>query len=73
MEPGKKIVRKFGKQLRKLRLEQGLTQEQLAERLGCATTFISRIENGRRSPSLANIGRLAEILDVPVAALFDWD
>lgn len=57
---------------RKLR---NLTQEQLAERVGCSWSFISQIEanNGNRihAPSLYTIFSLAKALEVPVSKLFE--
>jgi len=68
---GKRAVRDFGKRLREVRLARGFTQEQLAAELELDTTFISRIETGKRSPSLPNIARIASVLDVPIASMFD--
>jgi transcriptional regulator with XRE-family HTH domain len=41
----------FGSRLRQLRQEHGLTQDLLAERVGCATQTIRKIEGGQRRPS----------------------
>ena len=38
----------FGRRVRRLRQAQGLTQEQLAERMDCSLTYISKLENGRQ-------------------------
>ncbi|RDY71682.1 XRE family transcriptional regulator [Halobacillus trueperi] len=43
-----------GKQLRTLRLEQGLSQEELSYQAGIHPTYISGIERGRRNPSITN-------------------
>lgn len=46
--------------LREERLRAGLTQEQLAERVGTKKTYISRIENGRTDIQLSTLFRLFE-------------
>lgn len=54
----------FGKHLRKLRDERGLTQEGLADRAGLHFTYVGQIERGIRNPSLINLQRLAKALGV---------
>jgi transcriptional regulator with XRE-family HTH domain len=46
------------------RAELGLTQEQLAERMGTSHSAISRIESGQHRTSVATLERLAQALDV---------
>ena len=55
--------------LQDLRAEAGLTQKELAIRVGCAQSEISRIEHGERSISVARLQQIAEALRVPVSAL----
>jgi predicted ATPase/DNA-binding XRE family transcriptional regulator len=55
----------FGNRLRQLRAQHDLTQESLAEAVGCATQTIRAFESGRRRPSRAMAERLAQILQVP--------
>ena len=59
----------FGAELRAVRVRRGLSQDDLAAVSGLHRTYIGGIERGERNPSLTNIGRLAEALDVPVAEL----
>jgi LuxR family transcriptional regulator, maltose regulon positive regulatory protein len=56
----------FGSWLRQLRAERDLTQEALAEAVGCAAETIRSFENGRRRPSVAMARRIAAILQLPV-------
>jgi transcriptional regulator with XRE-family HTH domain len=46
------------------RAELGLTQKQLAERMGTSHSAISRIESGQHRTSVATLERLAQALDV---------
>ena len=53
--------------------EVGLTQEQLAERLGVSRQTVTKWETGDSTPDLANAGALAEALDVSLDALVGYD
>lgn len=46
--------------LKEARLEAGLTQEQLAERIGTKKTYISRLENGKSDIKLSTLFRVFE-------------
>jgi transcriptional regulator with XRE-family HTH domain len=61
---------KFGKTIRRLRLEKGWTQEVLADRARLHPTYIGGIERGERNVGLDNIIRLARALGEHPAALF---
>ncbi|HZI55233.1 MAG TPA: helix-turn-helix transcriptional regulator [Verrucomicrobiae bacterium] len=68
----KEIRIRFGKKIRQLRMKQALTQMQLAERVGMAAAFLSRVEAGEKEPCLGTIEALAQGLNVPLRRLF-WD
>lgn len=59
----------IGKRLRRLRLQAGLTQEELANRADLTKGFISQLENDATSPSIAT---LKDILDALGATLEDF-
>ena len=59
----------FGKQVRQLREQMGVSQESLAERAGLHRTYIGGIERGERNVRLSNIIKLAHALQVPPADL----
>ena len=61
---------RFGKNLKKIRVARGLTQEKLAELLSVSPEFISLIERGLRAPSFENIEKLCIILKVKEFELF---
>ena len=45
------------------RIEKGLTQEQLAKKIGTKQSVISRFESGRANPSIAFLKKLAQALN----------
>ena len=59
----------FGASLKRLRMERGLSQEELARRLGTSKQAISRYENGARVPKISTVSALAAALDAPLTAL----
>jgi len=52
----------FGANLRRLRLQRCLSQEDLADRAGLHRTYISSVERGHRNLALVSIIRLASAL-----------
>lgn len=58
-----------GEAVKKARLQQNLTQEDLGERIGVKKTQISKLESGRCSPTLATISRVFRALGMNAAAL----
>lgn len=61
---------KLGKKVQKLRKELGISQEQFAFKLGISRTHAGHIEQGRRSPSLEMLDKIARVLRVKVKDLF---
>ena len=59
----------FAKNLKKLRIEKGLSQRELAERLYITRTSVNRWESGSRLPSAEMIFRLSKVLDADVNIL----
>ncbi len=59
----------FGANLRRARLEAGLTQEQLSDLCGLHSTEISRLERAVREPRLSTIVQVARGLGLPAADL----
>lgn len=60
-----------GRQVRRLRLEAGLTQDIVAERCGIFRTYLSRIECGNANPTVTVLEALAGTLNVEVQELFE--
>lgn len=63
----------FGANLRRLRLQQNLTQEFLSHRAGVHWTLPGQVERGERNPTLKTILLLARGLNLPPAALFQTE
>lgn len=63
----------FSEKLRKLRTEQGLSQQKLAKLSGVSQTAIYHWEKGDRRPKLEQVRRIADALDVGLYELEpDW-
>ena len=64
MEREKITVIYLGSRIRQARDRAGLTQEQLAERIGVSRTAIARYESGEIEPKLHNLAAIAVALNV---------
>jgi transcriptional regulator with XRE-family HTH domain len=60
---------RFGKRLKDVREEVGISQEKLAEEANLHRTYVSSVERGKRNISLVNIERLAAALGVSMGEL----
>jgi transcriptional regulator with XRE-family HTH domain len=58
-----------GRNVKRIRLEKGLTQEQFAERSGFTQQYLSGLEQGKRNPTILSLYELALALDVDQVAL----
>ena len=67
------LQRKLGQRIAALRKVRKLTQEQLAEAVGCSVEFISLVERGVNAPSVAGLDKFAKILKVEVRELFTFE
>lgn len=64
--------RELGSRLRELRTRLGLTVEDVAERLLCSASKISRLETGKRTPSLRDVRDLCQLYEVDDPAHADY-
>ena len=62
---------RFGRAIRRIREEQGINQEEAAERCGLHRTYYSGIERGVRNVSLVNIDRIGRGLRTSLTRLFE--
>lgn len=63
------LVNVFAANVRRKRLELGLSQEELAEYAGVHRTYIGMLERGEKNVTIYNIERLSIALDVTAAYL----
>lgn len=64
------VLASFGKQLKKLRMSKGLSQEKFALKIGMDRTYYASVENGKRNVSLINIKKIADGLELSLSELF---
>lgn len=62
---------KIGKAISKKRQEKRLTQQMLADTAGLSRNYISDIENGRYTPSVDALSRLAKCLELDLNFLLN--
>ena len=59
----------LGGRLRKARISKGMSQRELADKLGLTQAAICQFEKGQRSPTPQNVRNLANILDIDLVDL----
>ena len=60
----------FGKRIKELRKQTGLSQEKFALKIGMDRTYYASIESGKRNVSLKNIEKIASGFDISISQLF---
>lgn len=65
--------RLLGRNVRKRRIEAGLTQEQLSELSGFSQQYISDMERGLRNPTIVSLYELAQALGTTPVVLISPD
>ncbi|WP_252090765.1 helix-turn-helix transcriptional regulator [Pseudomonas sp. MWU13-3659] len=63
------LVKVFAANVRRRRMELGISQEELAERAGVHRTYIGMLERSEKNATLYSIERLASALEVPPSDL----
>jgi transcriptional regulator with XRE-family HTH domain len=64
------LMKSFGQQLAKTRKGRGLTQQELAEKIGMSVVAVAYIETGKRWARLGTLSKIARALKVDIADLF---
>ena len=67
------ILIKLGKQLKIIRKEKGLTQEQLAEKVGIHPTYVGKLEGGKSNLSTLLLFKISRALGVKLSKIFEFD
>ena len=65
------IVERFGKNVRRHRLDKGWSQERLADAADLERAYLTHLELGRRNPTLKTAYRIAEALGVDIRLLLE--
>lgn len=65
------VRQRLARNLRKLRLAKGVSQEAFAEEAGLHRTYISDLERGERNPTITVVDKIARALDVPIGELLN--
>lgn len=69
MTGDKRIQIAFGKAVRKLRDNSGLSQEDIAQKAGIHRNYWGDVERGERNVSIANMHRIAKALGIKLSEL----
>jgi transcriptional regulator with XRE-family HTH domain len=65
-------IKRLGAYVAARRKEVNMSQDMLAKRIQSCQSYVSEVEQGKKEPSLAFVGKLAEVLEVPPAWLCQW-
>ena len=68
-----KILENLGMSLKHIRLEKGLTQEMLAEKVGIHPTYVGKIESGKNNVSIKMLFKISRALGVKLSDIFEFD
>ena len=66
------LLKSFGIHLRQLRSERNLSQVALADKGGFDRNYIGMLERGERNPSLINLYRLSNALEISLPELLNF-
>ena len=61
----------FGKRVKELRLQKGISQEKLANIAGVDRTYMTQVENGKRNISIENVRKICIALNVSISDFFN--
>ncbi len=64
------IKKLLGKRIKEIRRNKGLTQDELAEKIGIESGSISNIENGKYYPTADNLEKIIKALNISPQNLF---
>ncbi len=68
-----KVLKKLGKNIKRYRLDSGLTQEALAQKVRKHQTYIGKLETGKCSPSIKTLFAISRALRIKLSNVFDFD
>lgn len=62
---------KIARKIRRIRLQNKLTLQEMAQRMGFTKSYLSMIERGKKSPPIATLSKIAHALGVDIGAFFE--
>lgn len=65
------VRRMVGDNVKRLRLVAGLSQAELAHRMGVDRAYVSGLEQGQRNPTIISLWHVAKALGVSMRSFFD--
>ena len=65
------LATEIGKRIRNYRLQQNMSQDDLAEKCGMHPTYIGQIERGEKNATIESISKIASGLNVSLSTLFE--
>ena len=65
------LATEIGKRIRNYRLQQDMSQDDLAEKCGMHPTYIGQIERGEKNATIESISKIASGLNVSLSTLFE--
>lgn len=71
MRKNAKLTKTICKRIKKYRSEVRMTQEDLAEKVGVSRVYIGYVEQGRNTPSLEILGKIAKALKVRLSDIVE--
>lgn len=63
----------FGKRVKELRLQKGISQEKLANIAGVDRTYMTQVENGKRNLTIEKIRQICKGLNISLSDFFNSD
>ncbi|MEF2966618.1 helix-turn-helix transcriptional regulator [Paenibacillus sp. M1] len=66
------LLQLIGERIKQLRKEQGLTQEELAEKAGVNASYIGTVERGERNISIETLEKIIQGLGIPLELMFQF-
>jgi len=66
---GKSTAQKFGENMKKIRLEKGMSQGDICRALNLDRAYISNVENGKQNLTISTMEKVAKALGVNIDTL----
>jgi len=64
-----RVAMNLGKSIKLCRTNRGLSQGELADKIGLSVSYVSLIEQGKRDPAISTVEKIATALGVPLSLL----